>query len=198
MKTDTQMPGQNDSISAELPISRKSLRWVFWLLPVIFIIHDGEELLTMPGWIESHQPELDKLARLNEAAAQMIRSMPTTTTELAVAIGVFLLLFVVVTAGAAISRGRGFWLYAYAVLLGVLFLHVFTHLAQAVFIGGYVPGLVGAVMIILPAALYIYKKLFDAKLLTLKTAVITALIGLALFVPGAALAQQIGRVFGKN
>ena len=193
------MPGNNDSVSADsLSNNRESLRRVFWLLPVIFVIHDGEELLTMPAWIESHQPELDELARLNETAAQMIRSMPTTTAEVAVAIGVFLLLFVVVTAGASLSRGRGFWLYAYAVLLGVLFLHVFSHIAQAFFIGGYVPGLVGAAMIVLPAALYIYKKLFDAKLLTFKAAVITALTGLALFVPGAALAHQIGRMFGKN
>ncbi|HEX8772967.1 MAG TPA: HXXEE domain-containing protein [Pyrinomonadaceae bacterium] len=171
---------------------------VLWLLPAVFIIHDGEELLTMPGWILRHQRELDQLARMNETAAEMVRSLPTTTSQVAVAIGFILLLFVAVTAGASMSGKRGFWLYAYASLLGVLFLHVFTHIAQAILIGGYAPGVIGAVVAIIPGALYLYKRLFEAKLLTLKSAVVTALIGFALFVPGAMLAHQIGRMLGSG
>jgi hypothetical protein len=178
--------------------NRRSLAGVLWLLPVVFIIHDGEELLTMPGWVVRHQQKLDQLARMNEIAAEMIRSLPTTTAQVAVAIGFILLLFVVVTAGASVSRKRGFWLYAYASLLGVLFLHVFTHIAQAVLIGGYAPGVIGAVVAIIPGALYIYKRLFEAKLLTMKSAVVTALIGFALFIPAAMLAHQIGRTLSSG
>lgn len=179
-------------------VDRQSLARVLWLLPVVFIIHDGEELLTMPGWIVRHQPELDQLAQMNETAAEIVRSLPRTTSQVAVAIGFILLLFVVVTVGASISRKRGFWLYAYASLLGVLFLHVFTHIAQAILIGGYAPGVIGAVVAIIPGALYLYKRLFEEKLLTLKSAVVTALIGFALFIPGAMLAHQIGRMLGSG
>ncbi|MGB7923544.1 MAG: HXXEE domain-containing protein [Pyrinomonadaceae bacterium] len=175
-----------------------SLARALWLLPAIFIIHDGEELLTMPGWIASHQQELDRLARMSDTTAEMVRSLPATTSQAAVAIGLILLLFVVVTTGASIYGKRGFWLYAYASLLGVLFLHVFTHIAQAILIGGYVPGLVGAVVAIIPGALYIYRRLFEAKLLTLRSAAVTALIGFALFIPGAILAHQIGRMLGHG
>ena len=174
----------------------RNLARVLWLLPVIFIIHDGEELLTMPGWIAKHQRELEHLARMNETTAEIVRSLPTTKTQVAVAIGFIFLLFVAVTAGASSSRRRGPWLYAYASLLGVLFLHVFTHIAQAILVGGYAPGLIGAVAAIIPGALYIYKRLFEARLLTLKSAAVTALIGFALFVPGAMLAHQIGRMLG--
>ena len=178
--------------------NRKSLARVLWLLPLVFIIHDGEELLTMPGWIVRHQQKLDQLARMNEIAAEMVHSLPTTTAQVAVAIGFILLLFVVVTAGASMTRRRGFWLYAYASLLGVLFLHVFTHIAQAILIGGYAPGVIGAVVAIIPGALYLYKRLFEAKLLTVKSALVTALIGFALFVPGAMLAHQLGRMLGSG
>jgi predicted cobalt transporter CbtA len=171
---------------------------VLWLLPLVFIIHDGEELLTMPGWVVRHQRELDQLARMNETAAEMVRSLPTTTSQVAIAIGFILLLFVVVTIGASISGKRGFWLYAYAGLLGVLFLHVFTHIAQAILVGGYAPGVIGAIVAIIPGALYLYKRLFEAKLLTVKSAIVTALIGFALFVPGAMLAHQIGRMLGSG
>ena len=150
----------------------------------------------MPDWIASHQQELNQLARINETMAEILRSLPTTTAQVAVSIGCILLLFVVVTAGAAISQRRGFWLYAYASLLGVLFLHVFTHVAQAILVRGYAPGVIGAVVAIIPGALYIYRRLFEAKLLTVKSSVITALIGFALFIPGAMLAHQIGRMLG--
>lgn len=178
--------------------SGRSLARVLWLLPVVFIIHDGEELFTMPGWVVRHRQKLDELGRMNETAAEIVRSLPTTTAQVAVAIGFILLLFVVVTAGASMSRKRGFWLYAYASLLGVLFLHVFTHIAQAILFGGYVPGVIGAVVAIIPGALYLYKRLFEAKLLTVKSSVVTALIGFALFVPGALLAHQIGRMLGSG
>ena len=177
---------------------RQTLLRALWLLPVIFIIHDGEELFTMPGWIAGHQRELDQLAGMSVAAGEMVRSLPATTAQFAVSIGFLLLLFIVVTAGACRSGGRGFWLYAYAGLLGVLFLHVFTHVAQAILVGGYVPGLVGAVGAIIPGALYIYRRLFGAKLLTVRSAAITALVGFALFIPAVILAHQIGRRLGSG
>lgn len=178
--------------------SPRRLARVLWLLPLIFSIHDGEELLTMPGWIANHQQEINRLANMSDTAAEMVRALPTTTSQAAVAIGFMLFLFLVVTVGASTSGKRGFCLYVYAGLLGVLFLHVFTHIAQAIFFGGYVPGLIGAVGAIIPGALYIYKRLFEAKLLTLKSAAVTALIGFALFVPGVMLAQQIGQMLGKG
>jgi len=177
---------------------RRSVARILWLLPVVFIIHDGEELLSMPSWIASHQQELDQLARMNKAAAEIMRSLPTTTTQVAFAIGFILLVFIIVTVGASMSNKRGFWLYAYASLLGGLFLHVFTHIAQAMLVGGYAPGVIGAVAAVIPGTLYIYKRLFEAKLLTLKSAAFAALIGLALFVPGAMLAHQIGRMLGSG
>lgn len=192
------MPSSNYNVSTHAQDGgRERLARTLWLLPIIFIIHDGEELFTMPSWVVRHQEKLDQIAGMNEIAAEMVRSLPTTTAQAAIAIGFILLLFVVVTAGASISRERGFWLYAYASLPGVLFLHVFTHIAQVVLIGGYAPGVIGAVVAIIPGTLYLYKRLFEAKLLTAKSTVVTALIGFALFVSGAMLAHQIGRLLGS-
>ena len=193
------MSGNNQAISTNSEkTGKRSIVPVLWLMPLAFIIHDGEELLTMPHWIANHRSELDYLASKSETAAEMIRSLPVTTKQTAIAIGVFLILFLVVTTGATILSKHGFWLYAYAALLGILFLHVFTHIAQAVIFAGYTPGLVGAVVVVIPAAIYIYKRLFEENLLTIKSAILTALIGLVLFVPGALLAQQIGQTLGSK
>lgn len=172
----------------------QDVRTILWLLPVIFLIHDSEELLSMPGWIKTHQNELNRLASINGSIAEVIHSLPTTTPQIAVAISLILFLFVIVTTGAFFSNGEGFWFYAYMCLLGVLFLHVFTHLAQTIFFAGYTPGVVGALVAIIPGSLYIYNRLFKSEFLTVRTTVTSALIGLMLFVPVALLAQQVGRM----
>jgi hypothetical protein len=168
------------------------VRTILWLLPIIFLIHDSEELLTMPSWIANHHNELTQIASINKSIAEIIHSLPTTVPQIAIAITLILLLFIVITAGAFFSKGKGFWFYAYMCLLGVLFLHVFTHLAQTIIFAGYTPGVVAAIIVIIPGSLYIYNQLFKSGFLTVKTAVISALIGFVLFVPGALLAQQIG------
>jgi hypothetical protein len=133
---------------------------------------------------------------MNTAAANIVRSLAPRTPQVAIAIGFILLVFLLVTAAASMSLRRGPWLYAYAGLLGVLFLHVFTHMGQALLVRGYAPGLVSAVVAIIPGSIYIYKRLSAAKLLALPSAVVTALFGLGLFVPGAMLAHRMGRLVG--
>jgi uncharacterized protein with HXXEE motif len=176
---------------------RRSLAPVLWLLPLVFVLHDGEELLTMPEWIAAHRLDLEQLGQQSAVAARLVRSLATTTPEVAVGIGFLFLLVVTVTAGASAVQRPGFWLYAYAGMLGVLFLHVFTHLAQALFFGGYVPGLYGAVLAVLPGSLYIYRRLFQDGLLTWRSATITALIGLGLLLPVALFAHRLGRLLGR-
>jgi hypothetical protein len=175
-----------------------SLKLVLWLLPIVFIVHDLEELLSMPGWIAGHQRELDQISTKSDFVAEMLRNAPKTFTQFAVAIGFVMILFVAVTIGASMSRRHGLWMYAYGCLLGVLFLHVFAHIAQAILVAGYVPGLIGAVAAVIPGSVYIYRRLFRANLLTLKEAVLTGLIGLALFLPGVLLAHSLGRFLIGN
>jgi hypothetical protein len=174
------------------------LAWTLWLMPVIFAIHDGEELATMPGWIARHPRELAQLAGMNKLLAGIVHSLATTTPQVAIAIGFILVMFVAVTAGASLALRRGPCLYAYTTLLGVLFLHVFGHVGQAILFRGYHPGVVGAVAVVIPGALFIYRRLFAAQLVTWKSVVVTALVGLALFIPGVLLAHGLGRWMGKG
>jgi hypothetical protein len=189
---------ENISAANTQPVSHPGLARTLWLLPIVFVIHDTEELLTMPGWLAHHRPELERLAGVNQTMAHIVHSLATTTPQVAVAIGCILLVFLAVTAGASLRPRRGPWLYAYACLLGVLFLHVFAHIAGAILVRGYTPGVIGAVLVIIPGSIFIYKRLFEARLLTLKSAVLTALIGLSLLVPGVLLAHRIGRMIGGS
>lgn len=46
MAADQISPSSQDNLRSRGVVGR-----VLWLLPLVFVIHDGEELLTMPGWI---------------------------------------------------------------------------------------------------------------------------------------------------
>lgn len=115
-------------------------RRLFWLLPLVFVVHDGEELFTMPAWLAAHRSMLDAIAAGSPFAARIVATAPTSTARAAVAIGLVFALLLVVTTGVTLGRARA-WFLAYCSLLGLLFLHVFTHVAQAVFFRSYVPGL---------------------------------------------------------
>jgi hypothetical protein len=166
---------------------------LFWLLPVVFVVHDAEELVTMPAWLASHSTLLNALAAQGNLLARVVASAPTSTPRAAIAITFVFLLLVVVTSGVVRAKARGPWLYLYCAFLGLLFLHVFTHIAQALLLRAYVPGLLGAIFAVLPGTTFIYRRLFAAELLTRRVAILTALAGFAVFVPGALLAWVIGR-----
>lgn len=171
---------------------------VYWLLPAAFVVHDAEELLIMPAWVASHREELSRAAEFSGLSRALVDSLPTTTAATAGAIACVLVVFLTVTIGATIKRGRGFWQNTYACVLGVFFLHAFTHAGQSIYFGGYTPGVVGAILVVVPASLYIYRRLFRANLLSVRPAVVAALVGFALFVPGVLLALSIGHWLAAN
>jgi hypothetical protein len=187
------LPGTSVVRRASLKTEERPGVAVYLLLPLVFTIHDGEELFTTAAWLGAHRTELQALSESSLLARAILARLPTSLAEVAAAIAAVFVVLLVVTLAAGRSRQRGFWLYAYATLLGLLFLHVFTHTAQAVYFRGYVPGLVGALVAVLPGTLYIYKRLLGSRLLTWKAAILTALLGIALFIPGALTAFALAR-----
>jgi hypothetical protein len=146
-----------------------------WLTPLTFLAHDLEELITMPAWIARHWEGLQSLG--------VSKFLPDSMPQLASAIGILLLVFCIVTFGAVRSRMQGFWSIAYQILLGAFFLHAFTHIAQALYFSGYTPGVVTAVVLVIPMCLYLYGKLLNGGLVTMKSAILTAVVGIVALLP---------------
>lgn len=172
---------------------RSSLDW-YWLLPIAFIIHDAEEVLTMPDWVALHHDQLTAIFGRLHLPEQALDVIHITRPALLLGVGILLAIFVLVTECARRAGGQGVWQFAFAVVLGGFFLHGFTHLAQAVYFGGYAPGAITAGVMVIPASIYLYTRLDRSRLLTRRTAVVTALIGLAAFVPAIVLALTVGTV----
>jgi hypothetical protein len=171
-----------------------SARSTLWLLPLVFVIHDGEEVLTMAGWVGAHRPQLDQLAQRSPLLGRLVDSLATSTPQAALAIGLLFVLFLGVTWAAVRAPWPGPWLRVYAGLLGAFFLHAFNHVGQALLFDGYVPGLFGAVLAVVPGALFIYRRLLAAGLLSVKTAIVSAFLGLPPLAASALLALRVARL----
>ena len=173
-----------------------SLRAAVWLLPLAFVIHDGEEILTMPRWIAEHRPLLERIAQTGTPARRVVDNLPTTTAQVAIAVAVELAVLLLATVLFSRRPRPGFALYFYAAALGVFTAHSLTHLGQTLLLGAYTPGVVTAVLIVPAAGVYLYKHLFEAGLLTRRSAWLSGLAGVVGIVPLLLTAHLIGRTWG--
>ena len=171
-----------------------SLRAAVWLLPLAFVIHDGEEVLTMPGWIAAHRPLLERIAHTGAAARRVVDNLPTTTAQVAVAVAVELAVLLLATVLVAREPRPGFAVHFYAAALGVFTAHSLTHVGQTLLLGAYTPGVVTAALVVPPAGVYLYRRLFEAGLLSRQGAVLAALAGAAGIGPLLLTAHRLGRM----
>lgn len=121
--------------------SKSNLPWtVTWGLLGAWIVHDAEELATMARFTQQEDvpvPELDQ-------------------THVNTAIGLMAGVFTAASAAGARSGGRSPFFQAVLVGFG---LHSLTHVAQAVALRRYTPGLVTAPLVVAPYSLWAWRQL---------------------------------------
>jgi hypothetical protein len=171
---------------------------IYWLLPLGFILHDGEELVTMTTWVASHRGELEKISSLGALARRLVESVPASPVEVGFTIASELALLVIVTILATRRPDSRLLFYMYSASLGVFVAHALTHALQAIIFRGYVPGVISAVTVIPAVGIIVYRRLFTSGALTPRTALVATLAGAVVFVPVfmgfVAVARRVERV----
>jgi hypothetical protein len=90
-----------------------------------------------------------------------------------------------------------FSVYLYAALLATYVVHVVSHIAQAIALGMYTPGVVSAVLVVPPVGGYLYWLLLRNRLVGMKMAAISAAAGVLSILPVLLSALFVGRwLFG--
>lgn len=124
-------------------------RWrLLAIVPVALLLHNLEEALTIGPALPRMQAKLSGL--LGRAVALPSERQFHLDLVLITAFGFALLL------AARWWRGAGWALVA---LQAVMAVNVLTHVAAAVFLGGYAPGLVTAVLVEAPASVILFRRL---------------------------------------
>jgi hypothetical protein len=179
-------------MASDAPSLAGSSRGLYWLLPAAFIVHDAEELFMMPAWAAAHREAL-RTALSRAGLGEYAPAVPAGFTHTAVAIGILLLPFLAVTAGAW-RRPRSFaWRALYGGLLGTFFLHAFVHVGQAIVLRAYTPGLVTAVLVVIPASSYLGLALLRRGAIDPWPSMLAALAGIVVFIPAVLGALELSR-----
>jgi hypothetical protein len=169
------------------------IRFALWLLPATFIVHDSEEILTIPSWIARNEPTLQAIRRLGPLGDRVVANLPRTTGAVATAVAVELIVLAIATAWLSRHPRRGLGLGIYTVLLGLFVGHSVTHVGLTILFRGYTPGVITAVVLIPPMGVYLYRRLLESSLVTWRTAIAAAIFGMLAFLPVVLAAQYIGR-----
>ena len=130
------------------------MKAVTWGLLAAWIIHDVEELLTMPAW--SQQAPAQVQAVLPAVPDAVVKQLPMSRAEAATAIGLTGLAMAAASASGARSGGASKLFQASLVGFG---LHAGTHLAQSAVLRRYTPGLVTTPLVVIPYSVWAWRRL---------------------------------------
>lgn len=125
-----------------------------WGLLAAWLVHDAEELVTMPRWLARARPRLER--RLPGIPDRIWRHLAPDQTHTAVAIGFMGCLIAAAAYDGDRTDGRS---PLFQVVLAGFGAHAVPHLGSAVLTGGYTPGLVTAPTVVVPYALWASRRL---------------------------------------
>lgn len=121
-------------------------------LPVAFVLHDAEEVLVLRRWMLRNAGRVRE--RMPWAAPVIDRLLRLSTGAFAIA--ALEELVVILAATACVFLQADFALEVWAALMMAFALHLLVHVAQAVMVRGYVPGLATTVLLLPWAAWGVY------------------------------------------
>lgn len=125
-------------------------RVVCWGLFAAWAVHDLEEVLTATWWSRTTVPRL----RAADWPGWLVDSLTTSTADFAVAVLVVGAAVLLVSWHGARAGGRSPVFQATVLVFGW---HGLVHLGQAVVLRGYVPGLVAAILVVIPYAVWAWR-----------------------------------------
>jgi hypothetical protein len=159
-----------------------SLKKLILLFPLLYLLHDIEEILTVEKFLSSHSD---------------IIPFHVTAAEFSLA---FTLLWVLASIGCfKAAAGRSFLgmnpvVFVSFLISGILLANGIGHLFQFIFFKGYVPGIVTSLVIIFPYSFFTAKQLIAERLLTVKRFVGYLILGFILQAPAALAAHLISKL----
>ncbi|MEK8197917.1 MULTISPECIES: HXXEE domain-containing protein [unclassified Lysinibacillus] len=170
-----------------------NVQTLIWLFPIIFIIHDFEEIIMIEKWLHHNRHKLyERLPP--KIADKVVKQFSMTTAQFAVAV-LFIFLFVslsTILANQYFINGVALTFYFFTSVTLVFFIHAFTHIGQSIFFRSITPGAITSAIIIIPYSIILFKSLFNSGIITWHIILISLPFGL-LFFPIVFTAHRLGK-----
>ena len=143
---------------------------LIWLFPIIFMIHEFEEIIFMRWWLgNNREPILSKYPNLGKRVLGQFESFSTEAFSFIVA-EEFLIVSIVVLFSVFTNN--------YDLYLGLVvayFIHLLTHLIQTIVIRKYTPGIITTLLTGI-FCIFVFSGLIDSGLLSFNSTFIYSIV----------------------
>lgn len=163
-----------------------------WIFPILFILHDMEEIIWLPGFIEKNRENIIKRYPITEKLLSVYKKGMTSET-FAVAVYEELILLVAVCALAELTEAQwatGIW---YGGLIGFS-AHLIVHILQALVIKQYIPSLLTSILVLPPSVILLIRTKQEMN----ATVFIAVIIGIAAVAANLKLAHMLMNRYMKR
>ena len=151
-------------------------RWIA-ASPLIYLVHDLEELATARDWVGANWH------RLPRVLVSWLGGDIDLTHVYAVAIAIILVAMAAVAIAAASPRATRTMLTVFTLCVMLRLSNALLHLGQAAFTRAYVPGLVTALLLVLPYSIWLIMRLERGALVRHEAVHVLFIGGLLLQIP---------------
>jgi len=165
---------------------------ILWLLPIVFMLHDFEEIIFFKPWINKNKNHLaEKFPKISKRFLPRLENLSTSAFALSVA-EIFILLSLI-TLCSVLFDNYVLWLAAF---MG-FFVHLFIHLGQWLILRRYIPA-IGTTFLALVYCVYTLYTLVSNKLFHVSEMVLWTFVGLGLLGINLLFAHKLAEIFDKR
>ena len=124
-----------------------TMNFIVWILPVIFMLHDFEEIIMAEVWSIRYKSKISSLwVKWKPFGLNYIHNFQTPTFSIAV--GVEFLGFTLISLFSIVFQSFFLW---YGAFLGLILHYVLIHMLLCIKFKGYVPGVFTSIIFLFPS-----------------------------------------------
>lgn len=162
---------------------------MIWLFPILFMIHDFEEIIFMRAWFMKNKSYLSsRFPKLSKKIVPHFENM--TTSAFALGVAEEFILISIITYAAYLTNWYDLWIGTFVAFT----LHLIIHCIQALIIRKYVPVIVTSV-ICLPISLYIITQV--SQLAPIHSIILYSIVGFILVIINGVAIHKGMALFGR-
>jgi hypothetical protein len=162
-----------------IPIDQLTILLI-WLFPIIFGIHDFEEIILVEKWVSKNKEDLIKILP-KRASALFEKNFAQKTNQFSLVVFIEFILISLSTILVFLNGFHGGYKWLYLGFYSVFFLHSFTHIGQTILLKRYTPGVITSVLFIIPYGVWFYYVLLENNTLIFRDLWMSIPIGIVLF-----------------
>ena len=165
---------------------------IIWLLPIVFMVHDFEEIIFFKPWINKNKDYLAK--RFPKISKHfLLRFDNLSTSAFALAVSEEFVLLSLITLSSVLFDNYFLWLAAF---MG-FFVHLLVHFAQWVILKRYIPA-IGTTFLALIYCVYSLYKIISDEIFQPSEIVLWTIIGFGLVGANLAFVHKMAGKFDKK